>query len=100
MKHPSQPILLEALAARTFLMPVYGKKEKNQKPWQLNAVDIVSDQSKDLKALSMVTPLRWNQSRALSRYIAPNILNTETYADWIRQIVKKMDWLQIHSKED
>lgn len=79
-----------ALATRAFLMPVYGKREKNQKPWQLTALDLVSDQAKDLRAFEYGYATGGGTN--LARYLAalpPNILNTETYADWIKQICKE-----------
>lgn len=91
-----------ALAVRTFLMPVYGKREKDQKPWQLNALDLVSDQSKDMKSFEYGYATGGGTN--LARYLAtlpPNILNTETYADWIKQICKENGiTLKFHTKEE
>jgi leucyl aminopeptidase len=91
-----------ALAARTFLMPVYGKKEKNQKPWLLEKVDIFSAKSKDLAAFEYGYATGGGTN--LARYLAtlpPNILNPEVYGDWIRLVCKENGiTCRFHSKEE
>jgi len=91
-----------ALAARTFLMPVYGKKEKSQKPWQLETVSIASEKSKDLQAFEYGYASGGGTN--LARYLAtlpPNFLNTATYGDWIRQIAQENGIsCKFHSKQE
>jgi leucyl aminopeptidase len=90
-----------AFAARTFLMPVYGKREKDQKPWQLENLEIFSDDSKDLKAFEYGYATGGGTN--LARYLAalpPNVLNTETYGAWITEICKENGIsFKFHSKQ-
>jgi leucyl aminopeptidase len=91
-----------ALAARAFLMPVYGKREKKQKPWQLNSFELVSAQGKDLKAFEYGYATGGGSN--LARYLAtlpPNILTAETYSDWIKEICKENGiTFKFHSKTE
>jgi leucyl aminopeptidase len=79
-----------AMIARTFLMPVFGKREKDQKPWQVKSIELVSENKKDQDAFDYGCATGGGTN--LARYLAtlpPNILNPGTYGNWIRKICKE-----------
>lgn len=79
-----------ALAARVFLMPVYGKREKDQEAWLLNKVEIVGSREKTMDAFQY--GYATGEGTNLVRYLAtlpPNILDTHGYGKRIREICKK-----------
>ena len=91
-----------ALAARTFLMPVFGKRAEKQKPFQLAHVELVSGQKKDLAAFEYGHAT--GEGTNLARYLAtlpPNVLNPAHYADRIKKLCKELGLgHKFHSKTE
>jgi leucyl aminopeptidase len=79
-----------AISARTFLMPVFGKREKDQKPWQLKQVEIVCESKNCLDRFEygLVTADGTNIARYLAT-LPPNILNPADYGTRIRKLCKE-----------
>jgi leucyl aminopeptidase len=90
-----------AVIARTFLMPVFGKRESDQKPWQLKTLELVSENKQDHDAFEYGYATGGGTN--LARYLAtlpPNVLNPGTYGNWIRKICKENGIkFHFHSKE-
>jgi leucyl aminopeptidase len=91
-----------AVSARTFMMPVFGKREKDQKPWQLKQVELVCESKSCLDQFEygMVTADGTNIARYLAT-LPPNILNPADYGTRIRKLCKENGIsVKFHSKQD
>jgi leucyl aminopeptidase len=79
-----------AVSARTFMMPVFGKREKDQKPWKLKQVELVCEGKKCLDQFEygLVTADGTNIARYLAT-LPPNILNPAGYGERIRKLCKE-----------
>ncbi len=76
-----------ALAAAVFSMPVYGKREKKEKPFQLKDVFLMSPSKGALAALERGAIL--GDGSNLARYLAtlpPNVLDPKTYAERVKKL--------------
>lgn len=91
-----------ALAACAFLMPVFGKREEKQKPWQLRDVYLVSSSDGALSALGRGAIL--GEGSNLARYLAtlpPNVLNSAHYGERIRKLCRENGLkLKFHSNKE
>ena len=79
-----------ALTAAVFLMPVFGKREEKQKPWQLRNVYLLSSSDEALSALGRGAIL--GEGSNLARYLAtlpPNVLNSAHYGERIRKLCRE-----------
>lgn len=91
-----------AVSAKTFMMPVFGKREKDQKPWKLKQVELVCEdkQCLDQFEYGLVTADGTNIARYLAT-LPPNILNPGTYGDRIRKLCKENGIsVKFHSARD
>lgn len=78
-----------ALAARLFLMPVYGRKKAEQKAYQLKNVTLISKSScKKNWEYGFETAEGSNLVRRLG-FLPPNELNPELYGNEIRSLCRK-----------
>jgi leucyl aminopeptidase len=90
-----------ALAARIFLMPVFGKRTKDQKPWQLEKTEFVSSNAGDLEILKY--GYATGEGTNLARFLAtlpPNILDSANYGERIRKLASENGLTaRLHSKD-
>lgn len=90
-----------AITVRTFLMPTYGKRAKEVKPFELSRVCLFAS-SKLEKEFSwgVLTAEATNTIRYLSS-LPPNVLSTHTYPDYIHEYAKaeKLS-VKFHSKAE
>jgi leucyl aminopeptidase len=79
-----------AVSAKTFMMPVFGKREKDQKSWHLKQVELVCESRNCLDQFEygLVTADGTNIARYLAT-LPPNILNPGDYGARIRKLCKE-----------
>lgn len=91
-----------AVAARIFLMPVFGKRAKDQKPWKLGSIEIISDRFEDLE--SFCYGYASGEGTNIARFLAtlpPNVLDPAEYGRRIREICRKNGLsFKFHSNRD
>jgi leucyl aminopeptidase len=91
-----------AVSARTFMMPVFGKREKDQKTWKLKQVELVCESKECLDQFEygIVTADGTNIARYLAT-LPPNVLNPGTYGERIRKLCKENGIsVKFHSKQE
>ncbi len=91
-----------AISAKTFMMPVFGKREKDVKPWLLKQVELVCESKKCLDQFEhgLVTADGTNIARYLAT-LPPNVLNPETYGEHIRKLCKENGIsVKFHSRQE
>lgn len=79
-----------AIAARIFLVPVYGKRKEKEKSFQLSKVLLVAKDSETLNSIERGHSL--GDGTNLARYLAtlpPNILTSGAYGTKIKEICAK-----------
>ena len=90
-----------ALAARVFLMPAFGRRTKDTKPWKLAEAELVSARSGDLEVFQY--GFATGEGTNLARFLAtlpPNILNTAGYGKRIRELASSNGLkASLHTKE-
>lgn len=79
-----------ALAARVFLMPVYGERAKKQKPFQLKDVKLAASAREALTSFERGYALGngTNLARELAT-LPPNVLDPAEYGRRVRELAKK-----------
>jgi len=91
-----------ALTARVFAMPVFGKREKDVKPWQLDKIELVSASKKSLAAFAygQATADGTNIARFLAT-LPPNYLDPKNYGERIKEFAKKNGLTaKLHGKDE